>query len=155
MPLRALRTILVALAAAGGSAMAQQPAPPGMSLARAAAKRFPQPVRVGALIGRTVLEPLESQPILGHVRQIVRLGDGTIEAVVAYDGFLGRFGGVLGIGSRPIAVPIDAMALAGQYMEIVDFKPSQLRTFPTFSGAGATSIAPDDFIRVGLARPSH
>ena len=155
MPLKALRAILVALAAAGGTAMAQQPAPPGMSLADAAAKRFPQPVRVGTLIGRTVLEPLESQPVLGYVRQIVRLGDGTIEAVVAYGGLLGRFGGVLGIGSRPIAVPIDAMALAGQYMEIVDFKPSQLRSFPTFGGDGATSIAPDAVIRVGLARPSH
>jgi len=45
--------LLVAMLLTSVGALAQQPAPPGMSLATAAAKRFPQPVRVGDLIGRT------------------------------------------------------------------------------------------------------
>jgi hypothetical protein len=45
------------------------PPPPGMSLAASAAMRFPQPVRVGDLLGREVLQPVESQNVLGTVRQ--------------------------------------------------------------------------------------
>ena len=138
--------ILMTLALAG-AAGAQQPAPPGMSFAEAAARRFPQPVRVGDLIGRTVLQPLESQPVLGHVRKVVRAPDGTLDIVVDYDGFLD-------IRARPIAVPADATALLGEYLEIVDFTPKQLDAFPTFDDAAA-ALQPGDVIRVGLARPSH
>jgi hypothetical protein len=127
---------------------AQQPAPPGMSLAEAAARRFPQPVRVGDLLNRQVLRPVESQPVLGRVHDVVRQPDGTIDVVVNYGGLFGFF-------TRPIAVPVDAMVLLGQYMEIVDFTPQQLDKFATFDGAGATSLQAASIIRVGLARPSH
>ena len=142
------RAIVTGIMLMGSGALAQQPAPPGMSLAEAAARRFPQPVRVGDLLRRTVLQPLESQPILGHVVDVVRFADGTIAVVVNY-------GGVFGIGARPIAVPIDAMALLGDQMEILDFSPKQLSQFPTFTGAGAAPITPNETVRVGLARPSH
>ncbi len=117
------------------------------SLAEKAAERFPQPVQAGTLLRRTVLEPLESQPVLGHVASVVRAGDGTINVVVNYGGFLG-------FDTRPIAVPIDAMTLLGDDMEIVNFTPAQLRTFPTFEGAG-TPVPSDQIVHVGLSRPSH
>ncbi len=142
------RAILAVLILGGGVALAQQPAPSGMSLAEAASRRFPQPVRVGDLIHRTVLRPVESQPVLGHVTQVVRRGDGVVEIVIDY-------GGLFGIGARPIAVPVEAMALLGRDMEILDFTPKQLNHFPAYDGVGATPIAPNDIIRVGLARPSH
>ena len=78
----------------------------------------------------------------------MRASDGTITAVVDYGGFLG-------FGTRPIAVPIDAMVLVGQVMEIVAYTPAQLRTFTTFDGVGTTAIAADAIIKVGLAKPSH
>jgi hypothetical protein len=131
-----------------GPSHAQQPKPPGMTLAEAAARRFPQPVRVGDLIGRRVLQPLESQPTLGWVLDVVQQQDGTIDVVVNY-------GGVLGFFARPIAVPVDAMALLGQYMEILDFTPEQLSQFKTFDTGGISRLPPDSTIRVGLARPSH
>jgi hypothetical protein len=124
------------------------PPPPGMSLAESAAMRFPQPVRVGDLLGREVLRPVESQDILGRVRGLVRDRDGLIVVVV-------DFGGFLGFGARSIAVPVDAMVLLGQDMEIVAFTPEQLRQFPTFSPSGTTEVANDTIIRVGLAKPSH
>ena len=65
------------------------------------------------------------------------------------------FGGFFGFGSRPIAVPVDAMVLLGQDMEVVAFTPQQLRQFPTFSPAGTTVIPRDTIIKVGLAKPSH
>ena len=110
--------------------------------------RFPQPVRVGDLLGRDVLRPVESQDVLGHVRQVVRDGKGQIMVVIG-------FGGLFGFGTRPIAVPVDAMVLLGQDMEVVAFTPEELRRFPTFSPSGTTPIADDAVITVGLAKPSH
>lgn len=142
------RLAILALLVACGGALAQQPAPKGMSLAEAAARRFPQPVRVGDLLQRQVLQPLESRPTLGRVRDVVRRADGTLHVVVDYGGLFGFF-------ARPIAVPVEAMVLLGPDMEILDFTPEQLQQFATFEGAGTTPLPPDSIIRVGLARPSH
>ena len=122
--------------------------PSAADLREAAARRFPQPVVVGTLIGRSVLRPVESQQVLGRVEGIVRQTDGTLDAVV-------RFGGLFGFHSRPIAVPVDAMVLVGDVMEIMDFTPEQLNGFPTFESTGTTPVAADETIRVGLAHPSH
>ena len=110
--------------------------------------RFPQPVRVGDLIGREVLRPVESQDVLGRVRRLVRDHDGQVMVIV-------DFGGFLGFGARPIAVPIDAMVLLGQDMEIVAYTPQQLGGLPTFSASDTTDVASDTIIEVGLAKPSH
>ena len=146
----ALLTIVVmsSTALAQSRAPGGMPPPAGMSLAASTAMRFPQPVRVGDLLHKEVLEPVESQTLLGTVRQVVRDGDGTIEIVIDYGGFLG-------LGTRPIAVPVDAMVLVGQVMEVVAYKPAQLQRFPTFSPAGSTTVPADTTIRVGLAKPSH
>ncbi len=138
----------------GTAALAQShtpggmPPPSGMSLAQSNAMRFPQPVRVGSLLYRMVLQPVESQTVLGRVMQVVRDNTGTIELVVAYGGFLG-------IGRRPIAVPLDATVLLGADMEIVAYTPQQLRRLPTYTTAGTTPVPPDTVVRVGLAKPSH
>jgi hypothetical protein len=133
-------------------ALAQAPlvAAPGANtpnLAERAAKRFPQPVRVGDLIGRQVLEPTEAQHVLGRVASVVRHDDGRMEMIV-------RFGGMLGIGTRLIAVPIEAVALLGEYVTIIDFTPEQLQGFPT-THETAPPLSPDNIIRVGLAKPFH
>ena len=143
-----------AMLACGGAASAQSPTPggmpppPGMSLAQSTAMRFPQPVQVGDLLGRDVLQPVESQRVLGTVKSVVRAENGTIELVVEYGGFLG-------FGARPIAVPINATVLLGQAMEIVAYSPRQLDGFPTFSAAGTTPVPPAEIVRIGLAKPSH
>ena len=116
--------------------------------AQKAAARFPQPVAVGALLHRKVLQPLESQPVLGTVAAIVRKADGTLAAVIDY-------GGWLGFGSRRIAVPIDAMALLSPDVEILDYEPDDLDDFPTFDAAGTTPLPAASVIRVALAKPSH
>ena len=110
--------------------------------------RFPQPVRVGDLLGREVLRPVESQDVLGQVRRVVRDRSGQIMVVI-------NFGGFLGFGSRLIAVPVDAMVLLGQDMEIVAFTPKQLQQFPTFSPSGTAEVPDNTIIKVGLAKPSH
>ena len=113
-----------------------------------AESRFPQPVRVGALIGRQVLEPTEAQHVLGRVTGLVRSADGKVSMIMT-------IGGLFGFDTRLIAVPIEAVVLLGQYVAVVDFKPKELDAFPTASLSDATSLNSDDMIRVGLTRPFH
>ena len=142
----AFRLLFVAMVLASGAAHARSV--PSVGLGGTTANRFPQPVRVGSLIGERVLQPLESQPTLGFVDRVVREGGGQIDVVV-------NCGGVLGFFARPVAVPVEAMVLRGPAMEVVDLGPAQLRQLPTFNGADATVLAPADTIRVGLARSLH
>lgn len=139
---------LSALAASSAQAQPQPAAGPDLAaLAERAAKRFPQPVRVGDLIGRQVLEPRESQPVLGRVAAMVRRPDGGLDMIM-------RYGGVLGIGTRPIAVPVEAIALLGEYVVVKDFTREQLSAFSK-ADAPSPPLAPDETIRVGLTRPFH
>jgi hypothetical protein len=140
--------VLPALLLTSGSVVAQRPAPPDVDLAAFGARRFPQPVRVGDLINRTVLQPLESRPVLGRVAQVIRVSNGKEEIVM-------RYGGLFGFGGRYVAVPIEAMVLLGNELEVLDYTPQQLNAFPTYTGAGTAPLAFDDVIRMGLARPSH
>ncbi len=149
-PSPAAVVVLGSLLAAGlicpAIATAQQAAPPGVDLKAFAATRFPQPVRVGDLIHRTVLEPVESRRILGHVDQVVRFDGGA--AIVM------SFGGFLGLGAHKIAVPLDAMVLLGAELEVLDFTPQQLGQFPIYNGGGSV-LGSKEIIHMGLAHPSH
>ena len=156
MPLRRMLAVLRPLAgvlvpctlALCAPAIAQQPAPPVPALSARAAARFPQPVRVGDLLRRKVLRPVEAQDVLGRVAGVVRRTDGAVLVVVS-------LGGVLGFGTRPVAVPVEATALLGEHLAVVDLTPAQLKNLPTFDGAGAQPVPPDETVRVGLARPFH
>ncbi len=92
--------LLACLLLAAAPALAQTPVP--ASVTEAAQKRFPQPVCVGDLIDRQVLRPVEQQDVLGRVASLVRLPDDATLVVV-------NVGGVLGLGTRPVGVPIAAM----------------------------------------------
>ena len=74
--------------------------------------------------------------------------DGTLAAVI-------NLGGFLGFGSRPVSVPVDALVLLGQVLEVDAFTPAQLRQLPTYSPRSAAPLSPDAIIKVGLAKPSH
>jgi hypothetical protein len=140
--------VMVAALLTGNRLLAQQPAPPGADSAEFAARRHPQPVRVGDLVGRRVLQPLESRPVLGHVIEVVRLDDGSERIII-------RYGGWLGFGGHLIAVPVDAMVLLGDELEILDLTPAQLDRLPVYRAGGGSPLAADEFIRMGLAHPSH
>ena len=120
----------------------------GPSLAERAARRFPQPVRVGDLIRRQVLRPVEQQDVLGRVAAVVRRTDGAILIVM-------DTGGLLGIGTRRVGVPVEATALLGEHLALLDLTPELLRALPAFDAAGTVPLPPDDLIRVGLTRPFH
>ena len=147
------RLIAAMLLLAGAPAPAQPAAPAVSSDAARAEKRFPQPVRVGDLIRRQVLRPVEQQDVLGRVAAVVRRDDG--QTMVVVDIPEPGLGGALGLGGRPVAVPVEAMALLGEYMALIDLTPDQLRALPSFDPAGTAPVPPGSMIRVGLVRPFH
>jgi hypothetical protein len=106
-------------------------------------KRFPQPVRVGDLIGLPVLN--ENSSTLGHVRQVVRTPQGNIELIVSYSRFWGWFG-------RPVAVPLEVVGIAGRQLVSLDMDPSEYANAPTWQAKDAIALPNDAIIRIALAR---
>ena len=151
MRLWSLVAVVLLLAAptrAQSPAPGGMPPPAGMSLARSAAMRFPQPVRVGDLVGRPVLQPVEAQSVLGRVDAIVRDGAGTLMVELELRQWFG-------LRSRTVAVPVDATVLVGQIVEVVAYTPKELWRLPIFDPSGTTKLGDEAVIRVGLAKPSH
>jgi PRC-barrel domain len=106
-------------------------------------RRFPQPVRVGDLIGLPVLDDRSST--LGFVRRVVRTAGGKIELIVSYSRWFGWFG-------RPVAVPIEVVGIEGRQLASLDMPRSEYAAAPTWQGQGATALPDDATIRIALAR---
>ena len=106
-------------------------------------RRFPQPVRVGDLIGLPVLDDDDST--LGFVRQVVRTPQGGLELVVSYSRWFGWFG-------RPVAVPLAAVAILGRQLASLDMPPSEYAAAPTWRQTAETVVPNDATVRVALGR---
>ncbi len=117
-----------------------------MAAAERMNKRYPQPARVGDLIGYPVLD--DNSRTLGYVRQVVRTADGKIELIVAYNSWCGW----CGFDTRPVAVPIEVVGVLGRQIASLDMPPSEFASAATWNGSGATILGADETIRVALAR---
>jgi hypothetical protein len=106
-------------------------------------KRFPQPARVGDLVGLPVLDLNSST--LGYVRQIVRTSAGKIEFIVGYSWFWGWFG-------SPVAVPLEALGIEGRQLVSLNMPRSEYSAAPTWYDTAATPLPADAIVRVALAR---
>ena len=106
-------------------------------------KRFPQPARIGDLIGMPVLD-LNSKT-LGYVEKVVQTSTGEIEFIVGYSRWWGWFG-------RPIAVPLEALGIEGGHLVSLDMSPSEYAAAPTWHDTGATPLPADATVRVALSR---
>lgn len=115
------------------------PAPPEAAL------RFPQPVRVGDLTNRLVLEPSNHQSVLGRVDSVSRDATGRLFLVM-------RYGGLLGYGTRRVAVPLETTALLGPFVQVVDVPPAEIAALPVFDAAATSVLADGDVVRMGINR---
>ena len=106
-------------------------------------KRFPQPARIGDLIGMAVLD-LNSKT-LGYVQKVVQTSTGQIEFIVGYSRWWGWFG-------RPIAVPLEALGIEGGHLVSLDMSPSEYDAASTWHDTAATPLPADATVRVALSR---
>ena len=109
-------------------------------------RRFPQPARVGDLIGLPVLD--DSASTLGYVAQVVRTPAGKIVLIVSYSRWFGFFGWF----TRPVAVPIEAVGIEGRQIASLDMARDEYAAAPTWQPGGATPLPADATIRIALAR---
>jgi hypothetical protein len=109
-------------------------------------RRFPQPVRVGDLIGLPLLD--DNARTLGYVRQVVRTSQNRFELIVAYNDLLGWFGW----NTRPVAVPIEAVGIAGRQLSSLDMPRSEFAVAPTWQQTNEITVAAADSINVALSR---
>jgi hypothetical protein len=133
--------------------LAQQAAPEGAtkdddtkdddSLEAKYNRRFPQPTKVGHLIGLPVLD--DNDVTLGDVRYVVRTPEGKIELIVSYSKWFGWFG-------RPVAVPIEAVTILALQLDSVDMQPEDYAEAPTWMPGKDQILSGGETIRVALGR---
>ena len=110
------------------------------------ARRWPQDVRVATLVGLPVND--DRDRTLGIVRDVVRSPDASIRLVVAYNRTFGWFGWF----TRPVAVPIEVVALYGRQLASLDMQPDAWRAAPTWMPGGDRPLAHEDVIRIALTK---
>jgi hypothetical protein len=98
------------------------------------------PVHVADLIDRPILD--ENKSIMGHVRAIVRNGDGKIQLLLP-------LGGLFGFGERLVGVPIESVALTGgAQVMVVDMPPDRFQKSATWYGSNSATLAPAETILI-------
>jgi PRC-barrel domain len=141
------------LAAQGAPSAAPRPAEPAPEKAQETAidnspeaimrRRFPQNVRVGDLIGLPMLD--DNDVTLGHVKRVVRTPQGKIKLIVGYSKWFGWFG-------RPVAVPIEVVAILGRQIASLDMPPAEYAAAPTWTEGKDVAIPDHDTIRIAITR---
>jgi hypothetical protein len=104
-------------------------------------KRFPQPARVGDLIGMPVLDLNSST--LGYVRSCAPPRE--IQFIIGYSPWWGWFG-------RLVAVPLEALGIEGGQLVSLDMSPSEYAAAPTWRDTDATPLPDNAIVRVALSR---
>jgi hypothetical protein len=137
--IRAALTIFVLLPAC---ALAQT-TEPQLTAGQRMQARYPQPARVGDLIGLPVLD--DDARTLGYVRKIVRTNKNKIELIVDYRGLFDWH-------ARPVAVPLEVVGIAGRQISSLDMRRSEYASAPTWQRDGAAALPADATIRIALSR---
>jgi hypothetical protein len=115
-------------------------------------RRFPQPVRVGFLIGLPVLDWNDST--IGYIQQVVRTPEGKIQLIVPYSPWFGwvRNGGFVDRWRRPVAVPIETVAILARQVDALEMLPKDFDAAPTFMPSQAVPVPNDEHIRIAITR---
>jgi len=110
------------------------------------ARRWPQKVFVGALIGLPVND--DGDRTLGLVERVVRAPDGGIQLIVDYNRTFGSFGWF----TRPVAVPIEVVAVYGKQIASLDMQPEAYAKAPNWTRGREVDLPKDEVIRIALTR---
>ncbi|MDO9412636.1 MAG: PRC-barrel domain-containing protein [Pseudolabrys sp.] len=111
-------------------------------------KRFPQPVRVGDLIGLPVLD--EGDSTIGYVREVVRTAENKVVLIVPYSAWFGW--ARTERGKRPVAVPIEAVAILARQINAVDMGREDFEEAPNWDASRGKTLPVDDNTLIALGR---
>ena len=106
-------------------------------------RRFPQKVKVGDLIGLPVLD--DNDVTLGRVQRVVHTPEGKIKLIVGYSKWFGWFG-------RPVAVPIEVVAILARQIASLDMPPAEYEAAPTWTEGKDTPIPYSEIIHIAVTR---
>jgi hypothetical protein len=109
--------------------------------------RYPQPIKVGDLIGLPVLDYSDST--IGYVRNVVRTPAGKIQLIVTEGGWPA---GWSTWRSRLVAVPIETVAILGRQLAALEMTREQFAAAPTWSETEGQAVAANDMIRIAITR---
>ncbi len=129
--------LVLSLIAAAAAAQTAQTAQERMQ------RRFPQPVRVGDLVGLPVLD--ENDVTIGRITQVVTDQAGNVLLIVPYGSWTAWH-------RRPVAVPVEVVAMLGRQVAAIDMKRAAFDAAPDWPGRPAAVLGPEDIIRVALTR---
>jgi hypothetical protein len=110
-------------------------------------RRYPQPVRVGFLIGLPVLD--EQDTTYGYIRDVVRTPANKIALVVPYRDWLGW--APTDWGRKTVAVPIETVAILARQVAALDFSREEFAAAPAYAAEG-TPLSADEMIRIAVYR---
>jgi hypothetical protein len=110
--------------------------------------RYPQPIRVGALIGARVSD--NDSRTIGSIRHVVRTAQGRIDVVVDCCGWFG-------FGARQVLVPIAVLGVFGREVASLDWARNAYASAPAWEISewqrnGGTVLGDDESVRIALAR---
>jgi PRC-barrel domain len=105
--------------------------------------RFPQPVRVGDLIGLRVLD--DNDVTIGIVRHVARTTEGKVLLIVAHTG-------PLGWGGRLVSVSIEVVAIFGRQLASLDMKPAEYASAATWTTGSTELLGTKERILIGLTK---
>lgn len=115
-------------------------------------RRFPQPVKIGDLIGLPLLDYQDST--IGFIRQVVRTPEGKIQLIFSYGRWLGwvRAGGAFDWNRRLIALPIEVVAILGRQVNVLDMSREEMDQTPDFVAEQSQPLPPGDTIKIAIGR---
>ena len=138
----------LALAASPQEVQASKPDEKNLTPEQKMARRHPQPVRVGDLIGLPMLDQNDST--LGTIQQVVRTPAGRIFLVVDYRAWLAW--APTGWGRKVVGVPLENVAILARQVAALDFSREEFAAAPIFAADQGTPLASSDMITIAITR---
>lgn len=134
--------LLSSVSMAGATGQTAPPAPtPDLTPEQRMQRRYPQPVKVGDLIGLPILD--DQDRTLGRVRAVVRTPAGKLHLIIPY-------GGTFGFGKRQVAVPIEVVAIAGRQIAALDMDRAAFDAAPAWSESSGSVLPATETVRIAL-----
>jgi hypothetical protein len=107
------------------------------------ARRYPQPVLVGALMRYPFTE--FDRRSMGDILHVARTPAGKIELIVLLNH---RFGW----SRRMVAIPIEVVGIRGVEVVALDINSEMVRALPTWTEGADNVLATEDSIRIALTK---